>query len=256
MLAVVINNPFFVKPSQSVILVGIWLFVLEATGCPCFGQETPPEFLNPYRESAAAWESEIVKLEAIDQSEIAGPNDILFVGSSSIRLWESITEDLHGISVVRRGYGGARFSDLAIFLDRVLANHHPKGIVYFVANDISGNVERDITPAQVAELAGFILQQTRQRFPDADIFFIETTPTPSRREHWPKISIANDLIRDLTGNDDCCHFIETRAAFLNDSGEPRQELFRDDQLHLNADGYKIWADRIRQSLDRNLKESK
>ncbi len=84
---------------------------------------------------------------------------------------------------------------------------------------------------------------------------IETTPTASRWEHWSKISNANDLIRDLTGNDDRCHVIETRSAFLNESGEPRQELFRDDQLHLNADGYKIWADRIRQSLDENLKES-
>jgi hypothetical protein len=82
------------------------------------------------------WEPDIAALEALDGREADPPDAILFVGSSSIRLWDSITADMAPWSVVRRGYGGARYRDLCHFAPRLVANHDPRAIVVFVGNDI------------------------------------------------------------------------------------------------------------------------
>ncbi|MEZ6095698.1 MAG: GDSL-type esterase/lipase family protein, partial [Pirellulaceae bacterium] len=205
--------------------------------------------------SAEAWNGDINRFEEETVRNPATKDDILFIGSSSIRLWDTIEQDLVGYHPVRRGFGGSRYSDVAIFLPRILNGHTPKAVVFFVANDISGSPNRDISPNDVADIANWIAVKTHAMLPDTPIFFIETTPTNSRWNQWDEIKQANDLIRDMTEQYHDCHFISTRGFFLNGESKPESAFFQSDQLHLNNQGYQLWGQIIGLNLNAHLGSS-
>ncbi|MCF7675659.1 MAG: hypothetical protein K9M97_09965, partial [Akkermansiaceae bacterium] len=89
--------------------------------------------LEKYRaDSTNRWEKDIAKLEALDQSESHPGNAILFVGSSSIRRWDTIVDDMAPYHPIQRGFGGCTWSDVAIFADRLITPHPFRAIVFFV----------------------------------------------------------------------------------------------------------------------------
>ena len=97
-------------------------------------------------------------------------------GSSSIRLWETLQEDMAPYPVIQRGYGGARLSDFAVYAERILHPHENSGIVLFIANDIAGT-ENDKTPREVLGLFKNVVKTIRKKFPDTAVFWIGITPT-------------------------------------------------------------------------------
>ncbi|HBE71450.1 MAG TPA: hypothetical protein DDW52_25165 [Planctomycetaceae bacterium] len=187
-------------------------------------------------------------LERLDASEQLPDDGILFIGSSSVRRWSTIEQDMKPWRAIRRGYGGARFTDLATFAKRLVANHDYQALVIFVANDIAGR-DSDRTPAEVLELFKYTVDQVRSIHPSQPIFYIEITPTSSRFAAWDKISQSNQLIREQCESDAKLHFIQTARAFMNASGRPDDALFVKDRLHLNDDGYQLWAKIIKMRLE-------
>ncbi len=208
--------------------------------------------LVEYRaEAASRWDAEIQKLEELDQIEKDPEGAVLFLGSSSIRRWETIAEDLAPWPVIRRGYGGARFSDMAVFVERLIKRHRFQAAVIFVGNDIAGT-EKDKTPAEVLRLVKLIVGTIHAQDDDAEIFLIGITPTPSRFQVWEQIQRANALIADYCAATDKLHFIRTDAIFLDESGKPRESLFVEDRLHLNEAGYQLWSATIRSHFEKVL----
>lgn len=193
------------------------------------------------------WELNIRYLEHLDSTETYSDQAILFVGSSSIRLWSTLAEDMAPFEVIQRGYGGAKLSDLVYYAERIIYPHSCRAIVVFVANDIVGN-NQDKSPAEVTALVKELLEIIRGRMPGVPVFYIATTPTPSRWQAWSRIREANKLISDLCRYEENTWFIETEQYYLDEDGQPRPELFRGDMLHLNADGYRIWTGIIRSEL--------
>jgi lysophospholipase L1-like esterase len=209
--------------------------------------------LRVYKESpeVIAWESEILKFEQLGRSETYPDNSVIFAGSSSIRLWTTLAEDMAPYPVIQRGYGGSKLSDFAIYADRILYPHQNSGIVIFIANDINGG-ETDKTPHEILKLFRNVEKTIHKKFPATPVFWIGITPTTARWQVWPEISEANRLIREYCSKKLNLHFIATEHLFLNESGTPRDELFVDDLLHLNSDGYQVWAAAIRSELDKVL----
>jgi lysophospholipase L1-like esterase len=209
--------------------------------------------LSKYRElpEVKAWESDIEKFEQLDISKSYPSDAILFAGSSSIRLWSTIGKDMMPYNVIQRGYGGAKLSDFAVYVDRIIYPHSCQAIVIFVANDISGN-ENDKSPLEVSQLFRKTLYIIRRKFTDTPVFWISITPTPSRWPVWPEIKEANGMIKEICESHRNTYFIDTEKYFLNSSGLPRTELFLDDKLHLNDDGYAIWTGIIKNDLNEVL----
>jgi len=202
-----------------------------------------------------SWEPEIEKFTELDKTERYADDAIIFAGSSSIRLWSTLAEDMAPFSVIRRGYGGAKLSDFAVYADRIFAPLPGRALVLFIANDITGG-EKDKSPEEVKKLFLNLVKTFRKSHPGAPVFWIAITPSRSRWKAWSQISEANDLIREACTNGRDLYFIPTEHAFLNEQGEPREELFRDDKLHLNSEGYKVWTDIIKGELIHILKEVK
>jgi len=210
--------------------------------------------LGKYRDlpEVKSWENDIKKFEQLDKSEKYPTDAILFAGSSSIRLWTSLEKDMVPYHVIQRGYGGAKLSDFAVYADRIFDPHPCKAIVIFIANDITGT-EQDKTPKEIAALFNNVLNTIRKGNPATPVFWIEITPTASRWKVWPEIQKANSLIKEICDKKKNTYFIKTDFAFLNEKGLPKDELFRDDKLHLTEKGYVVWTEIIKKELDNKLK---
>jgi hypothetical protein len=205
--------------------------------------------VEQYRASAIKrWANDITALEACDVSETHPEDAILFVGSSSIRRWETIAADMAPYHSIQRGYGGAKWSDVAVFAERLVVPHPCRAIVFFVANDISGGAT-DKTPEEVVALFANVLQTTRKSHPETPVFYIAVTPTHRRLTAWPAIREGNDLVRAYCAATANCYFIGTESVFTDAQGDPRNEFFVEDKLHLNEKGYTLWSTAIKSQLD-------
>jgi glycerophosphoryl diester phosphodiesterase len=193
-----------------------------------------------------AWEKDIRNFEQLDKSELYPSDAILFAGSSSIRLWSAIEQDMAPYPVIQRGFGGSKLSDLAVYAERIFEPHPCKAIVLFIANDISGS-DQDKNPEEVAALFKILMKNIRKSHPDTPVFWIEVTPCSSRWKVWPEIQKATALIRKECQNQKNTYTIRTDFAFLKD-GKPNDELFISDKLHLNAQGYAVWKEIIKKEL--------
>ena len=209
--------------------------------------------LLKYSQSNRQFEEEVSFLESLDFKEKAGEKDVLFIGSSSIRLWDNIQVDMYPYSSIKRGYGGAHFYDLIHFSERLVKNHSPKAILIFVANDITGSndltsIVGDLSPNEVKKLFRYNYKLIRSIHKHIPIFLIETTPTPKRWKVWNKILQANKKLERFCKQVPNLYFISTRDKFIGADGLPIQSLFLNDELHLNVDGYKLWSSVIKSKL--------
>ena len=209
--------------------------------------------LKKHKYTKNIFENEILNLEQLDLTKIADKSNLLFIGSSSIRLWNNIENDMHPYKPVKRGYGGAHYYDLIHFTERLITNHSPKAILIFVANDITGSndifkTNNDLSPKEVKKLFKYCYKSIRKIHKQVPVFVIETTPTPSRWDVWDKISEANDLINSYCESKLNLHFITTRDKFINDNGLPIKSFFISDELHLNNKGYNLWSEIIKEKL--------
>jgi hypothetical protein len=230
-------------------LFGI-LFVFPL-GLHGISQDLPLSIAKYSVEAHEKWDAEVRKLEALDASEHGTADSILLLGSSSIRLWETAAEDLAPYHVIRRGYGGARYCDLAVFVKRLMKAHQFRAALVFVGNDVTGG-DADKTPEEIISLVGNIRQALRTHQPDADVFLVEITPTEKRFHVWKEIRAVNVALREFCLTTSRTHFIPTAEYYLTPERQPRAELFRADRLHQNADGYKLWSRLIKRNLDEIL----
>jgi len=199
-----------------------------------------------------AWEPEIAKFDSLNNI-VKYPDDaVLFAGSSSIRLWTTLADDMSPYSVIQRGYGGAKLSDFAVYAKRIFSPLKCSALVLFVANDITGS-NTDKSPEEVRRLFSIIHRTFRKDHPGVPVFYVAVTPTLLRWKAWPQISRGNELVKKWCENHPETYFISTDTAFLDKSGEPKAELFRNDRLHLNEEGYMVWSEIIKGELDRVLK---
>jgi GDSL-like Lipase/Acylhydrolase family len=220
---------------------------------PCFQNlYAQDDLLAPYREKAIAeWSDELQAFKERNLTEQHPDDAILFVGSSSIRLWDSIAEDIAPFHPVRRGFGGSRFSDIAVFADELITPHKYQALVLFAANDVTGDND-DISAEEVSRLVRFIVERSRQHNAVAPILIIEITPTEKRFQAWEKIRRVNAGLREICLTERNVFFVPTAEQYLTVDKQPRPELFDEDKLHQNRTGYQLWGSIIGMKLSEVL----
>lgn len=210
--------------------------------------------LSDYAEEIAGWEEDIAKLEALDQESADHPGAVLLIGSSSIRKWTTAAEDLTPHAVIRRGYGGAKYSDVAYYAKRLITPHRFKAVVVFVGNDIRG-LDDDKQPAEVGELFAYVADVIHAHQPQAQIVCVDVRPCPSRFKAWDQIKAANAAQRAACDERPFAHYLDTSPAYLTTDGTAaREDLYGKDRLHLSPAGYRLWSSQIKAKLDEVLAE--
>jgi hypothetical protein len=222
---------------KAVLVVLLFLFTYHYST----GQSAPSD-------ETLKWEADISVFDSLNLVEQSDANTLLVAGSSSVRIWDSIHEDLAPYQVMQRGYGGAKMTDLSYYAQRIIKAQQFKAIVIFVANDIAG-VESDRTPKEVFRLFKDLVRQVRKRNAATPMCWIEVTPTPKRWNVSREIQEASGLIEAYCGKHDDLHFISTFEQYTTPEGLPDSTFFRKDMLHLNSSGYQQWAEIIKSSLE-------
>jgi lysophospholipase L1-like esterase len=183
------------------------------------------------------WAAEIDALTAGDAAHPPAPGGIVFVGSSSIRLWKTLATDFPGLNPINRGFGGSELADSVHYLDRLVLPHRPRLVVLFAGTNDLWNGK---SPEQVAADFRAFRTKLHAALPDTKLVFLSINPAPSRARVHDRMNEANALIEADCATDRRCQFVDVATPMLDASGGTRPELFVDDQLHLNADGYAIW----------------
>jgi lysophospholipase L1-like esterase len=183
------------------------------------------------------WEAAIRAFELQDRQKPVSSGGVLFVGSSSIRLWETLETDFPGVPVIKRGFGGSQMADLLFFADRIIVPYRPRLVVIYEGDN---DIQLGKTPERLAEEFRRVIQKIHEVLPETRIAFIAIKPSPQRWDKIAAIQRANALIQDYIQADPRLAFIDVYTPMLNQQGRPRPELFQADQLHLNATGYQLW----------------
>lgn len=193
-------------------------------------------------EAASPFEKEIRAFEEHDRRQPPPADAVLFIGSSSIRLWTTLSEDFPDLPVINRGFGGSQIADSTRYADRIVIPYHPRRIVMYAGdNDIAAGKR----PGQVLDDFAVFVQKVRTALPDVPIDFISIKPSLLRWKLVDQIREANRLVERHTRQEKNLGYIDVFSPMLSADGKPRRELFRDDGLHLNRQGYALWAMVIR-----------
>lgn len=187
--------------------------------------------------SANKWEAEIRKFEEADRESLPPKGAVLFIGSSSIRMWKDVTADFPNTKVINRGFGGSEIADSTAFVDRIVIPYQPRLVMLYAGdNDLNSGK----TPQQVFEAYQSFVNRVRAKLPKVKIAFISIKPSLARLRLMDQMRTTNELIRGYTAKDSNLLFIDVFTPMLNAEGKPRPELFIQDGLHMNRTGYDIW----------------
>ena len=196
------------------------------------------------------WERDIRKYEKQDVESPPSEGAILFIGSSSIRYWKTLSADMAPLSVLNRGFGGSQISEVNHYVDRIVFPYKPQSIVFYAGeNDLSGLFyTKKKTPEGVQDDFRTFSQNVHEQFPRVPIFFISIKPPKRRKSFWPEMQKTNSLVEDFCNSDELLHYIDIVPSMLDMNGNPRSDLFKWDGIHMNELGYEIWTSIIRDIL--------
>ena len=180
-------------------------------------------------------------------AEAMPPSDaIVATGSSSMRGWHGrIAEDLAPLTIIPRGFGGSNMNEVRYFLDELVLRYKPRAVLLYEGdNDVAIGVEPDQILAQFDAIDAAIAKS----LPNTRIYILAIKPSIARWHLWPTMHATNEQLKSRAANDPRLTFLDIATPMLNDAGEPLEDIFIADQLHMNGAGYDIWRDAVRSLL--------
>ena len=213
-----------------------------------YGLWMTKEYRKFHSNDPLVWKKEIREFKKIDEKTTYPANSVLFVGSSSIRFWNSLAEDMAPIPVIQRGFGGSKIGDILYWTPDIILSHNVNKIVVFVGTNDLADQNNDGYPADIAMKVEELEQHVHQYLPNTVIYYISITPTPDRWNVWHKADETNKLIKAYAEKTPNLEFLDFTEEFLLPDGTPNSDLFRIDGLHLNEEGYAIWTKRLKPLL--------
>ena len=162
---------------------------------------------------------------------------IIFTGSSSIKMWETLSEDFPEYQVANKGFGGSHMSDLNYFLDDLVLSSAPCQVfIYEGDNDLNSGK----SPDQIIEVAQSIIDQIYRADSTIDIVLIAAKPSVSRWHLREKYEALNMAFSSLAEENKRVTFADVWTPALDAEGEVLKDIFLSDNLHMNAKGYANW----------------
>lgn len=192
------------------------------------------------------WNAAIAEFEKEDADRPPPQNGVVFVGSSSIRLWD-LAVSFPELPAINRGFGGSQACDAAHFAEQLVVKHRPRLVVFYSGdNDVAAGKTAEQVHHDFREFVGNV----RKGLPETPIVIFSIKPSIARWKLRDVMQAANKLIAaDAEEKDSQLVFIDVWPAMLAENGEPRKELFREDGLHMNDEGYKVWTELLRPHLE-------
>ena len=199
------------------------------------------------RAAENRWEVEIQAFERQDAKRRPPDSAVLFAGSSSIRLW-NLEESFPDLDTINRGFGGSQLADAVHFAERIVIRYRPRLVVLYAGdNDLAAGKKPEQVLADFKQFAA----KVKAALPETRIAYLAIKPSIKRRALLAQIRETNAAIEQFIAGDNRLTYVDVFHPMLTDDAEPRPELFRPDGLHLNAEGYQLWASILQPTLKRH-----
>ncbi len=163
---------------------------------------------------------------------------MLFIGSSSIRLWKTLAQDFPDKQVLNRGFGGSQVADSVLYVDRIVIPYAPRLIVFYAGGN---DIDAGKTPQTVAADFREFVAKVRAKLPSVPIDFVSIAGNPKRWAEVEQVKAGNALIEKFCHDTPGLKYIDVFHPMLGADGLPNPDIFGPDHLHMNAEGYKLWT---------------
>lgn len=195
--------------------------------------------LKQLMQDSSRWEPDIAAFAREDAVALRAPGGVVFVGSSSIRLWGTLSTDFPKVGVINRGFGGSRIRDATYFADRLVSGAYAARAVVFYAGD--NDLAEGRTPTQVRDDFVAFVERVHRSQPELKIAFVSIKPSPSRVAFLEAARDANKRVREYAESEPLVDYLDVFTPMLDGDGLPRRDLFLEDELHMNRKGYDVWV---------------
>ena len=207
---------------KKLLLFAFLSFALSAT--PVIAQQHP-------------FEAEVRQLVARIDSAGWRAGGTVITGSSTIKFWSSLSSFAPSEFLINTGFGGSKAADLERYLYPLVIQYEPKRVfIYEGDNDLWAG----LAPEEILGSLRQIVNRIHIVDPGIAIYLIGAKPSPSRWEKKEAYLTFNQQLAAFCSNKKGLHYIRTWEALTDKNGNPRPELYLKDQLHLNAEGYRLW----------------
>lgn len=212
------------------------------------GQLAPVWYLKA-SASPEFFAADVAKFATNDRDHPPPERPIVFVGSSSIRLWDTLQRDMAPLPVLNRGFGGAQLSSVLHFVDRVVIQYRPCAVVLYAGDNDIADLK---SPEDVVREFRAFVSRVQSALPDVRIYYVSMKPSRRLWTNWPKYRQANAQISEICAHDPRLGYIDVATALLASGQPPPRDLYSFDEEHLSAKGYAIWTGIIRARLQKDL----
>jgi len=226
-----VRIPFF-RPFHT---AGIAAILMAALLAGCASSGGVPAGLDPV--SSPEWATDMARFAAEDAATPPPARPVVFTGSSSVRMWETLAADFPDVVVLNRGFGGSQVRDAIWYADEVALRYKPRQIVLYAGDN---DIAEGRSAAQVLADTEAFVARIRHTQPGTPIALLGIKPSPSRANLLDVQRDANNALRDWAATQRNVAYIDVFTPMLDADGVPREDLFIADRLHMNAAGYALW----------------
>lgn len=183
------------------------------------------------------YEEEVKSLEKAHRTGRENPG-IIFYGSSTFRLWNTLDRDFPTKKITNLGFGGSTLAACVWFFERIMTDYQPQALIVYAGDNDLGDGRN---PEEIFIFFQQLLVKTANRFGNIPCYYVSMKPSLSRWHMADQFKYTNNLIESeiikLNGN---WEFIDIFKAMLNKAGKPDPSYFEEDGLHLSKAGYQLW----------------
>jgi len=174
-----------------------------------------------------------------DSVQFPVANQVLLIGSSSFTMWKDVQEYFPQHKILNRAFGGSTLVDLIRFRYDVIYPYQPKQIVIYCGeNDFAAS--DTVTVELVMQRFKTLYNLVRAKYASVPLLYVSMKPSPSRVHLLPKYREANQQIERFLKADRKAAFADVYQPMLKSDGTVMDDIFKEDNLHMNAKGYEIW----------------
>jgi lysophospholipase L1-like esterase len=226
------------------------LLAVPFVGPAIVGYKIWNEIRSTISEDPLVWEKQIRAFEERERRQPAPKRAVVFAGSSTIRFWRALADDMAPLPSVQRGFGGAKVNDIIHYMDRLITAHDPALVVLYIGSndllDFGGNRPKSVD--EMEALYEALLDRLHDRLPDAKVAVLAIFPSPLNARRTEQIEAVNERVRRAAEAKPWLTLIDGNAALKTPTGHPDRSLFLFDRVHLNKAGYAKWAQILRPQL--------
>jgi lysophospholipase L1-like esterase len=212
---------------------------------------------EPKENPAAKPENrDVPRHKAFLKKVASGEGDVIFIGDSITEGWEKNGKEVWAkefgkYKAVNLGIGGDRTGHVLwrITEGKELDPLNPKLAVVMIGTN---NTRRD-SPQQIADGVKAIVRTLEKKKPNMKILLLGIFPRSAKADDELRVKVAdtNKIIATFADNKKV-FYKDIGKQFLTKEGTLEKEIMPD-LLHLSPKGYQIWADAIKEDIEKLTK---